>query len=63
MRPGLFEIDGCDKMELYHTALGDVTLNINDKDLKDYTKALIEFWENIPVNQWLSQNNTKKKQI
>ena len=58
-RPDLFIINGCDKMELYYTSLGDFTLNVKDDDLKNYTDALVEFWENVTVDKWLLKKGKK----
>lgn len=52
-RPDIFLLDGKDILPIAHTTLGEVVLNISIEDLKRYTEALIEFWNGIPVNQWI----------
>lgn len=51
--PDIFLIDGKDLLPMHHTSLGYPVLNLSIDNLKEYNEALIEFWENIPVNQWL----------
>lgn len=56
-RPDIFLINGKDCLRICHTTLGEVVLNIKMKDLKEYTDALIEFWNAIPTNRWIVKNS------
>lgn len=59
LRSNLFEFknSNCegqiDSINLYHTTLDEITLNITEQDLIDYSGALIDFWKSIPVNCYI----------
>jgi hypothetical protein len=53
IKPTLFkQEDGIDHMKTFKTTLLEETLNINEKTLQNYEKALLSFWDEIPERDY-----------
>lgn len=52
-RPDIFMVNGRDNLDRFNTTLGEVVLNLTEKDLEEYTESLVDFWRNFPVNKWI----------
>ena len=56
IRPDLFNLNGHDYIETYNSSLKIVSLNLSEMDFDIYNNALIEFWENFPVDTHIYEN-------
>ena len=53
IKPTLFkQEDGTDHMKIFKTTLLEETLNIDEKTLQNYSKALLSFWDEIPERNY-----------
>ena len=59
-RPDFFseEVAGIkyDGMSLYHTTLLEPTLNISEKDFREYFEALVSFWSVLPERMYTAED-------